>query len=78
MLLSCESVSPHSGSLSLCVRRARQKAKKNLDAYVNGKRQLFGFFIGQVMKTSGGRVNPELANSVMQALLTEYSEQQQQ
>lgn len=50
----------------------QQKAKKNLDAYVQGKTQLFGFFIGQVMKNSGGRVNPELANAVLQELLNEY------
>lgn len=61
-----------------CVRMAgvccyTQKAKKNLDAYAGGKKQLFGFFIGQVMKNSGGRVNPELANAAMQALLDEIA-----
>lgn len=50
-----------------------QLAKKNLDAYVGGKKQLFGFFIGQVMKNSGGRVNPELANATMQRLLDEIT-----
>lgn len=47
------------------------KAKKNLEAYWKGKTQLFGFFIGQVMKRCGGRVHPELANSIMQEILDE-------
>ncbi|KAE8895410.1 Glutamyl-tRNA(Gln) amidotransferase subunit B [Phytophthora fragariae] len=50
------------------------KAKKNLDAYWNGKTQLFGFFIGQVMKRCGGRVHPELANSIMQEVLEEHKQ----
>uniref|UniRef100_A0AAV1VI74 Glutamyl-tRNA(Gln) amidotransferase subunit B, mitochondrial n=1 Tax=Peronospora matthiolae TaxID=2874970 RepID=A0AAV1VI74_9STRA len=49
-------------------------AKKNLEAYQNGKTQLFGFFIGQVMKCCDGRVHPELANSVMQEILDERRE----
>lgn len=40
-----------------------------MDAYLAGKTQLFGFFIGQVMKNSGGRVHPERANEVMKDLL---------
>lgn len=51
-----------------------QKAKKNLDAYWNGKTQLFGFFIGQVMKRCGGRVHPELANTIMQEVLEEHKQ----
>ncbi|CAH0480306.1 unnamed protein product [Peronospora belbahrii] len=47
------------------------KAAKNLEAYWKGKTQLFGFFIGQLMKRCGGRVHPELANSIMQEVLEE-------
>ncbi|TDH72913.1 hypothetical protein CCR75_008302 [Bremia lactucae] len=43
--------------------------KSNLDAYWKGKTQLFGYFIGQVMKRCGGRVHPELANTIMQEVL---------
>ncbi|CAI5733298.1 unnamed protein product [Hyaloperonospora brassicae] len=48
--------------------------KKNLEAYQNGKTQLFGFFIGQVMKRCGGRVHPELANSVMRETLDKLNQ----
>uniref|UniRef100_K3X059 Glutamyl-tRNA(Gln) amidotransferase subunit B, mitochondrial n=1 Tax=Globisporangium ultimum (strain ATCC 200006 / CBS 805.95 / DAOM BR144) TaxID=431595 RepID=K3X059_GLOUD len=52
------------------------KTKKNLDAFLNGKTQLFGFFIGQVMKNCGGRVNPERANTIMQELLDAHKQEQ--
>eukprot|EP00644_Phytophthora_capsici_P014301 jgi/Phyca11/99132/e_gw1.3.46.1 len=47
---------------------------KNLEAYWKGKTQLFGFFIGQAMKRCGGRVHPELANSIMQEILDEHKQ----
>ncbi|KAG7387084.1 hypothetical protein PHYPSEUDO_014738 [Phytophthora pseudosyringae] len=50
------------------------KAKKNLEAYWKGKTQLFGFFIGQVMQRCGGRVHPELANSIMQEILDQHKQ----
>jgi len=37
--------------------------------YRDGKRQVFGFLVGQVMKASGGRVNPKLANERLRAVL---------
>jgi aspartyl-tRNA(Asn)/glutamyl-tRNA(Gln) amidotransferase subunit B len=37
--------------------------------YKSGKHKLFGFFVGQVMKASGGKVNPELANQILQQKL---------
>ena len=37
--------------------------------YRNGKTKLKGFFVGQVMKESGGRANPALLQSVLMKLL---------
>ncbi|OQR82810.1 aspartyl/glutamyl-tRNA(Asn/Gln) amidotransferase subunit B [Achlya hypogyna] len=48
---------------------AEPKAQRNVAAYRGGKTQLFGFFIGQVMKASGGRVHPEKTNEIMRSLL---------
>ena len=31
----------------------------------NGKDKLFGFFVGQVMKISGGKANPQLVNQIL-------------
>lgn len=37
--------------------------------YRSGKTKLFGFFVGAVMKASGGQANPELANEILKAKL---------
>jgi len=33
--------------------------------YKSGKEKLFGFFVGQAMKASGGKANPELINDIL-------------
>jgi len=33
--------------------------------YKSGKDKLFGFFVGQVMKISGGKANPQLVNEIL-------------
>jgi aspartyl-tRNA(Asn)/glutamyl-tRNA(Gln) amidotransferase subunit B len=33
-----------------------------VEQYKSGKDKLFGFFVGQVMKISGGKANPQLVN----------------
>ena len=43
----------------------REKATE----YKSGKEKLFGFFVGQVMKQSGGKANPQLTNDILKKLL---------
>ncbi|AZL15027.1 Asp-tRNA(Asn)/Glu-tRNA(Gln) amidotransferase subunit GatB [Rickettsiales endosymbiont of Stachyamoeba lipophora] len=38
--------------------------------YKSGKDKLFGFFVGQVMKLSGGKVNPEILNGILKKKLS--------
>ena len=38
--------------------------------YKEGKEKLFGFFVGQVMKISGGKANPKLANEILKDKLS--------
>ncbi len=38
-------------------------------AYKSGKQQLFGFFVGQVMKETKGRANPQTVNTLLKDLL---------
>ena len=33
--------------------------------YKNGKEKLFGFFVGQVMKESKGKANPQIVNKIL-------------
>ena len=43
--------------------------KDKVDQYKSGKDKLFGFFVGQVMKISGGKANPQLANEILKKKL---------
>ncbi len=37
--------------------------------YKSGKEKLFGFFVGQVMKATGGKINPAMLNDLLKAKL---------
>ena len=37
--------------------------------FKSGKEKLFGFFVGQVMKISGGKANPQLVNEILKKKL---------
>ena len=38
---------------------------KELEQYRNGKTKLLGFFVGQMMKKTGGRCDPKLTNQLV-------------
>jgi aspartyl-tRNA(Asn)/glutamyl-tRNA(Gln) amidotransferase subunit B len=40
-----------------------------VEEYRGGKHKLFGFFVGQVMKQSGGQANPGMVNQILKAKL---------
>jgi len=40
-----------------------------VEAYRNGKVQLFGFFVGQIMKATKGRANPKVVNELLKKAL---------
>jgi len=43
--------------------------KDKVEQYKSGKDKLFGFFVGQVMKVSGGKANPQLVNNILKKKL---------
>jgi len=43
--------------------------REKLEQYRAGKDKLFGFFVGQVMKISGGKANPQLVNEILKKKL---------
>ena len=47
--------------------------QQNLQKYLSGKTQLFGFFVGQVMKETKGKANPGLVNKILQEKLDELA-----
>ena len=45
------------------------KNKDKVEQYKAGKEKLFGFFVGQVMKISGGKANPQIVNEILKKKL---------
>ncbi len=41
-----------------------------LKEYLSGKEKLFGFFVGQAMKISGGKLNPAKLNEIMKKIIS--------
>ncbi|HOE22606.1 MAG TPA: hypothetical protein PLZ82_10250, partial [Smithellaceae bacterium] len=37
--------------------------------YRGGKEKLFGFFVGQVMKATQGKANPQMVNDLLKKML---------
>lgn len=45
--------------------KVMQANPQNVEQYRAGKDKLFGFFVGHVMKETGGRANPDLTNELL-------------
>jgi aspartyl-tRNA(Asn)/glutamyl-tRNA(Gln) amidotransferase subunit B len=45
--------------------KVMQASPQNVEQYRAGKDKLFGFFVGNVMKETGGRANPDLTNELL-------------
>ena len=43
--------------------------KDKVTQFKSGKEKLFGFFVGQVMKVSDGKANPQLVNKILKQKL---------
>ena len=52
------------------IKSVLQKNEEMVNDYKKGKDKLFGFFVGQVMKESKGKANPQLVNQVLKDLLS--------
>ncbi len=57
------------GSLVLAVDTVIATHADQVGKYRSGKTQLLGFFVGQVMKATGGRANPERVSAIVKAKL---------
>jgi len=45
------------------------KNQDKVAQYKSGKEKLFGYFVGEVMKVSKGKANPQLVNEILKAML---------
>jgi aspartyl-tRNA(Asn)/glutamyl-tRNA(Gln) amidotransferase subunit B len=57
------------GTLEKIIDEVVTKNPQQLAQYRGGKEQLFGFFVGQVMKASGGKANPAKVNELLKRKL---------
>ena len=59
------SVISDEGALKDTIKKILEANKGEVEKYKSGKPQLFGFFVGQVMKETKGRANPETVNKIL-------------
>jgi aspartyl-tRNA(Asn)/glutamyl-tRNA(Gln) amidotransferase subunit B len=50
------------GEIEKAIESAMQANPKQVEDYRKGKEKLFGFFVGEVMKQTKGKANPQLVN----------------
>jgi aspartyl-tRNA(Asn)/glutamyl-tRNA(Gln) amidotransferase subunit B len=58
-----------SGAIETVIDEVMAKNPKQLEQYRAGKEALFGFFVGQVMKATGGKANPAQVNELLKKKL---------
>ena len=59
------------GAIEVTVRAVLAANPRQAADYRAGKVHLLGYFVGQVMKQSGGKANPEIVNTILKRLLAE-------
>lgn len=57
------------GAIKALVEEVVRNNPDNLKKYIEGKTNLFGFFVGQVLKASGGSANPTMVSALMKEAL---------
>jgi len=60
-------------SLKGYIQQVIDKNPSEVARYVGGEKQLTGFFMGQLMKVSGGKADPKQANQLMRTMLDELA-----
>lgn len=58
-----------SGAIEKIVDEIIEKNENQVTAFRGGNDKLFGFFVGQVMKASGGKANPKIVNEILKSKL---------
>lgn len=61
-------------TLTTCIEQILESNKSQVEAYRNGKTNLFQFFVGQVMKETKGKANPSKTRDILERKLNEMNE----
>jgi aspartyl-tRNA(Asn)/glutamyl-tRNA(Gln) amidotransferase subunit B len=57
------------GAIEAIISTIIQDNPSQVEAYLGGKEKLFGFFVGQVMKITEGKANPQSVNTILKERL---------
>ena len=57
------------GAIKEIVQKIVESHPNEVESYKNGKTNLLGFFVGQVMKETKGRANPKTVNELLRGFL---------
>ncbi|MFH1673628.1 MAG: Asp-tRNA(Asn)/Glu-tRNA(Gln) amidotransferase subunit GatB [Pseudomonadota bacterium] len=57
------------GAIEEIVKNILSQFPDEVEAYKGGKKKLLGFFVGQVMKETKGKANPQIVNEILRKLL---------
>ena len=57
------------GQIEKIIDEIIENNQNQVTAYRGGNEKLFGFFVGQVMKASGGKANPKIVNEILKSKL---------
>ena len=63
------SVISDEGAIKELVEKVVAANPSQVEAYKNGKTNLMGFFVGQIMKETKGRANPQIINKLLNEAL---------
>ncbi|MBD3169557.1 MAG: Asp-tRNA(Asn)/Glu-tRNA(Gln) amidotransferase GatCAB subunit B, partial [candidate division Zixibacteria bacterium] len=56
------------------VRQVLRENPVQLEQYLDGKNKIYGYFVGQVMRLSGGKANPGIVNRILKKALNEIKD----
>jgi len=59
------------GAIKELVKKIFEKHPKEIERLKNGEEKLIGFFVGQVMRETRGKANPQVVNKVIRGLIKE-------
>ena len=58
------------GEIEKIINTVIENNPAQVEGYKNGKDKLFGFFVGQVMKETQGKANPQVVNELLKKKLS--------
>ena len=59
------------GAIEAAARKVVAESPAQVEKYRHGNEKLLGFFVGQLMRATGGKANPEAANRILKRILAE-------